>query len=63
MQPADSTPRERLDLLRAEDIKARFLLYGHTVWALHCLEHWTGFEPISWNRYCARMHERAGLQS
>ena len=37
------SPREKLDLLRAEDIKARFLLYGHTVWALHNHRFWTGF--------------------
>jgi len=37
------TPREKLDFLRAEDIKARFLVFGHTVFVLNCLEYWHGF--------------------
>ena len=37
------TYEERLALLRAEQIKACFLLYGHTVFALNCRQYWTGF--------------------
>lgn len=41
------TPQEKLDFLRAEDIRARFLLYGHTVWALHNHIFWTGFHWLT----------------
>lgn len=40
----DMTYQEKLDLLRSEDIKARFVLYGHTVFALYCRIFWTGFQ-------------------
>jgi hypothetical protein len=35
--------QERLAFLRAEQIKANFLIYGRSVFVLHCLENWTGF--------------------
>lgn len=37
------SPKERLEFLRAEDIRARFVLYTHTTFAQNCREHWTGF--------------------
>ena len=39
--------RDKLEMLRGEQIKANFLFYGHTVFALHCREHWRGFRV--WN--------------
>jgi len=42
------TPREKLDFLRAEDIKARFLLYAHSPFVLNCLIYWTGFNWHAW---------------
>lgn len=43
--------REKLEMLRGEQIKGNFLLYGHTVFALHCRA-WRGFRI--WNR----LHQR-----
>ncbi len=46
------TPKERLAFLRAEDIKARFLLHG-TTFALSCGEYWTGFHWHAWRNSVA----------
>lgn len=43
--------RERLEMLHGEQIKANFLFYGHTVFALHC-HAWKGFR--AWNNLYQR---------
>ena len=53
---------EKLALLRAEDIKAQFLLYGHTVFALHCQDYWTGFHWHAHRNFPRVAHDFGSLQ-